>query len=438
MLKVFRIAKREYLATVRTKGFIIGLVVAPLLFGGSALAMIIFENRVDTRDKVIAIVDRSGLVARTVVETAEARNARTVYDEESGEKVGPAYLIEVIVPDDADLDAQRLELSERVRTNELHAFVEVGPGVLHPRGDPVGSRIDYYAKSAALDDLRSWVERPINGELRSLRLQETGADPVTHEDMFDWVSASPMGLVSLDPETGEIGVPRRSSEAEALIAPLVMPMLMFMMIMMGAVPLLNGVMEEKSQRIAEVVLGSAKPFEFMAGKVVGGLAVSLTAATVYIVAGVLAVRQMGLADYVPYHVLPWFFIYTLLAIVMLGALYAALGSVCNDPSEAQSLMLPGMIPVMIPMFVLVPVIKEPESTFATALSLFPFFTPILMLIRQTALETLPVWQPWAGVLGMLLFAMLMVWAGGRIFRMAILMQGTPPKLGNMLRWAIKG
>jgi ABC-2 type transport system permease protein len=171
---------------------------------------------------------------------------------------------------------------------------------------------------------------------------------------------------------------------------------MFIMIMMGAVPLLNGVMEEKSQRIAEVVLGSAKPFQFMAGKVVGGLAVSLTAAAVYVAVGVLAVRQMGLADYIPYHVLPWFFVYTLLAIVMLGALYAALGSVCNDASEAQSVMLPGMIPVMIPMFVLVPVIKDPESTFATALSLFPFFTPIVMLIRQTA------------------------------------------KLGNMLRWAIRG
>ncbi len=438
MVKALRIAKREYLATVRTKGFIIGLVVAPLLFGGSAIAMVIFENRVDTRDKVIAVVDRSGLVAETVVKAAEARNARVVYDDETGEKVQAAYVIDLVAPNDVNPDAQRLELSERVRARELHAFVEVGPGVLHPRGEATASRIDYYAKGAAIDDLRRWVEQPINGELRSLRLLETGADPAAHPDMFDWVSASPMGLVSLDPETGEIGVPRRSSEAEALIAPLVMPMLMFMMIMMGAVPLLNGVMEEKSQRIAEVVLGSAKPFEFMGGKVVGGLAVSLTAATVYIVAGILAVREMGLSEYIPYHVLPWFLVYTLLAIVMLGALYAALGSVCNDPSEAQSLMLPGMIPVMIPMFVLVPVIKEPESTFATALSLFPLFTPILMLIRQTALETLPAWQPLAGVLGMLLFAVLMVWAGGRIFRMAILMQGTPPKLGNMLRWAMKG
>jgi ABC-2 type transport system permease protein len=437
MRRVLRVAKREYLATVRTKGFIIGLVVAPVLFGGSALAMVLFRNQVDTRDKVIAVVDRSGLVVDAVVGAVEARNTAVVYDEETGEKVRPGLVIEVVTPDDEDPDAQRLELSERIRRRELHAFVEIGAGVLHPRQDTT-AQIGYYARSAALDDYRSWIERPINGRLRELRLAETGVDPAEYGDMFDWVSAGPMGLVSVDAETGEIGGPRRTSEAEALIAPLAMPMLMFMLIMFGAVPLLNAVMEEKSQRIAEVVLGSAKPFEFMLGKVLGGLAVSLTAATVYVIGGVYAIRNAGLSEFIPYHVLPWFFVYTLLATVMLGAVYAAFGSMCNDPSEAQSLMLPAMLPVMIPMFIMVPVLREPESTFATAMSLVPFFTPMLMLIRQTALESLPAWQPWLGLLGMALFTLLAVWAGGRIFRVAILMQGTPPKLGNMMRWAVRG
>ncbi|MGD2152791.1 MAG: ABC transporter permease [Gemmatimonadales bacterium] len=437
MRKVLRVAKREYLATVRTKGFIIGLVVAPVLFGGSALAMVLFRNQRDTRDKVIAVVDRSGLVVDAVVEAVEARNAAVVYDEETGEKVRPALVIEVVTPNAEDPDAQRLELSERIRRRELHAFVEIGAGVLHPREDTT-AYLGYYAKSAALDDYRSWIERPINDRLRQLRLAETGVDPVGHEDMFDWVSAGPMGLVGVDPETGEIGVPRRTSEAEALIAPLVMPMLMFMLIMFGAVPLLNAVMEEKSQRIAEVVLGSAKPFEFMLGKVLGGLAVSLTVAMVYVIGGVYAIGNMGLSEFIPYHVLPWFFVYTLLATVMLGAVYAALGSVCNDPSEAQSMTLPAMLPVMIPLFVIVPVLREPESTFATAMSLVPFFTPMLMLVRQTVLEGLPAWQPWLGLAGMVAFTLLAVWTGGRIFRVAILMQGTPPKLGNMMRWAFKG
>ncbi len=438
MRKVLRIAQREYLAIVRTKGFILGLVFAPVIFGGSALAVLLFKDQVDTRDRVIAVVDRSGLVADAVAAMAAARNRAEVYDGETGEKVRPAYVIEIVAPDETNPDRQRLWLSDRVRRRDLHAFVEIGPAVLHPRQDSGGALISYYSNKAALDELRRWVERPINDQLRRLRLAETGVDPAAAADMFDWLSAEPMGLVSVDPETGEVAEARRTTEAEAIVAPLVMPMLMFLMLMLGAIPLLNAVMEEKSQRIAEVVLGSARPFQFMAGKVLGGVAVSLTAALVYVVGGVFAIREMGLAEYIPYHVLPWFFAYTLLAIVMLGATYAAFGSTCNDPSEAQSLMLPAMLPVMIPFFVLVPVLKEPESTFATLLSLFPVFTPILMLIRQTVVEGLPAWQPWVGLAGMVLFAILAVWAGGRVFRVAILMQGTPPKLGNIARWAVRG
>lgn len=438
MRKTLRIARREYLATVRTKGFIIGLVVAPLLFGGGGLAIWLLEGQVDTRDKRIALVDRSGLVATTVVAAADQRNAAAVHDPDSGEKIQPAYIIELVEPDDAHPDAQRLQLSDRVRRRELHAFVEVGASVLHPRADTAAAHIDYYARGAAVDEIRSWLERPINARLRELRLAESGIDPATHADMFDWVSASPMDLVSLDPETGAIRAPRRTSEAEAIVAPLVMPMLMFLLIMMGAVPLLNAVMEEKSQRIAEVVLGSARPFEFMLGKVLGGLGVSLTAASVYVVAGALAIRQAGWAEHIPYHVLPWFFVYTLMATVMLGSIYAALGSLCNDPSEAQNVMFPGMLPMMIPMFVLVPVVRQPESAFALGMSLFPPFTPMLMLIRQTVLEALPPWQPALGLLGMVLFTAFTVWAGGRVFRIAILMQGTPPRLGNLVRWALKG
>ncbi len=438
MRKVLRVAEREYLATVRTKGFILGLVLAPVLFGGSALAMLLFRNQVDTRDKVIAVIDRSGLVSEAVIAAAESRNSAVVYDTLTGEKIRAPYVIELVPPDNVDPDRQRLELSNRVRSGELHAFVEIGAGVLHPREDTAVSHIKYYANSAALDDLRGWIERPINGDLRKLRLAEAGVDPTMAEDMFDWVGATPMGLVRVDPETGMIAEAGRSTEAQAIVAPLVMPMLMFLLIMLGAVPLLNAVMEEKSQRIAEVVLGSVTPFEFMLGKVVGGVGVSLTAATVYVVGGVFAIRHMGWAEYIPYHVLPWFFAYTLLAIVMLGATYAAFGSVCNDPSEAQSMMLPGMLPVMIPMFVLVPVLREPTSAFATGLSFVPFFTPMLMLIRQTVQESIPVWQPWLGMAGMILCAGFCVWAGGRVFRVAVLMQGTPPKLANIVRWALRG
>ena len=209
-------------------------------------------------------------------------------------------------------------------------------------------------------------------------------------------------------------------------------------IMMGASPLLNSVMEEKTQRIAEIILGSVKPFEFMMGKVLAGVAVALTGSGVYVVLGSLALAQVGFVDFIPFHVLPWFFIYMLAAIVMFGSVNAALGAMCNEPKDAQNLMFPAILPVMFPMFILMPVLKEPLAGFATWFSLFPPFTAQLMMLRLSSPAGIPFWQPWVALVGMMAFTMLAVWAGGRVFRIGILMQGTPPKLSNILRWAARG
>jgi ABC-2 type transport system permease protein len=176
----------------------------------------------------------------------------------------------------------------------------------------------------------------------------------------------------------------------------------------------------------------------MMGKLVGGLAVSLTGSLVYVIGGVLSIRQMGVEEFIPYHVLPWFFTFMILNIVMLGALLAALGSVCNDAKDAQQLTVPAMLPVLIPMFIMVPVLREPSSTFATTLSFFPPFTPMLMLLRQSTPAGVPLWQPWLGLIGVVAFALLSVWAGGRVFRAGILFQGQRPKLTHILRWAMGG
>lgn len=438
MRKILRIVRREYKASVRTKGFIIGIALAPVLMGGSLIAMMLLDDTVDTTDRTIAVLDHSGVVAEALVTAAEERNASSVFDPETGKKVKPAHHIEIVSPDTENPAAQRLALSNRVRSGELHAFLEIGPDVMHPREKNEGAEIRYYSKNAAIDDSRGWIVFPINTILRTARLKEANVDLSTVTDVFDWVNVTGLGLVSTDEKTGAVKDARRASEGEAVGIPLIMTMLMFLMMMMGAIPQLQSVMEEKVQRIAEVMLGSAKPFEFMMGKVLSGLCVSLTAAAVYVIAGIIIVKIKGLGEYVPYDILPWFFAYVVLGIMMMGSILAALGSTCNNATEAQSVTFPAIIPMMIPMFLLGPVVEQPHSAFATGMSLFPVFTPFLMLLRQSTPSGVPAWQPWAGVTGMALFAFLAIWAGGRIFRVGILLQGQPPRLGNIVRWMIRG
>ncbi len=436
MPKVLMLARREYLAAVKTKTFIIMLIVMPIMMGGSAIGMALLKDRGDKSDRHLAVIDRTGVLGPALENAVTERNKNEIVDEENGKKTKPAYVLEIVEPA-ADAQAQRLALSDRVRGGDLHAFLEIGPDVLHPGEEAEHARIAYYAEAAAIDEMRRWVQYPLNNNLRRLRALEAGVSEGEVDQLFRWIGVEGMGLVSVD-AAGQVQEAERSDEGQAVFVPLILIMLMFMMFMMGAMPQLGSVMEEKQQRIAEVMLGSVRPFDFMMGKVLGGVGVTLTCITVYVGGGIVAARRLDVEQYVPYETLPWFFAFLILAILMFGAIFAALGSACNDQKEAQSMMFPAMVPMMLPMFILGPLLEEPGGRVATIVSLIPTCTPMTMVLRLASPVSIPAWQPWAGLGLVTLTALLAIWAGGRIFRVAILMQGTPPKPINLLRWMIKG
>ena len=436
MYKIFRLALREYLAAVRTKGFIIGLVMLPVFMSGSMIAMMLLKDHVDIRERRIVVIDETNQFSEMLLEQAHIRNTQHIFDPEDSSQVQPVYAIE-FVELDRDLTVQLGALSDRVRAGDLHAFLHIGSSIIHPAEDPDNAFANYHAESAALDDIRNWLRDPINNHLRRLRLEQAGIDEAQIPDLFAWSLVNAKGLLTVD-EDGNIIDAASSNEIRSIAIPLAMMMLMFMMSMMGAMPQLSAVMEEKTQRIVEVILGSITPFQFMLGKILGGLAVALTSTLVYLGGGTLFMQWRGFESYIPYDIFPWFVVNLVILLFMLGALMTSLGSVANDAKDAQSLSFPAMFPMMIPLFVMVPVLKEPLSTFATWLSLIPPFTPMVMTLRLASPVTIPAWQPWVGLIGVLLFTLIVVWAGSRIFRAAILMQGVPLKFSNIMRWMTKG
>lgn len=432
MRKVLTIAKREYIAATRTKGFIIGLLVAPLLMGGSFIVMALFDDRNDTSDRTIAVVDYTGDFAPALVAAAERRNADLV-DSRTGEKTRSAFLIEVVRPS-ADVPAQQAELSDEVRRKGIHGFLEIRPAA---EVGPDETPFRYFSDKPPMDGVKEWVTDAVNDEIRRRRLTEQGIDPGIAAELFRWQTVESMEPVTLSKD-GSVEEARKMDPVRAVGIPMGMAMLTFMLVMIGSTPLLNSVMEEKTQGVAEVVLGSVTPFEFMMGKVLGMLGVSLTASVVYLAGGVFVLMNVGMTGMVPFRVLPWFMVFVVLAILMVGSVMAALGAACSDAKDAQNLALPGLLPVLIPLFMLVPVMQNPAGSLATGLSLFPLFTPTLMIMRLSTTVAIPAWQPWLGLLGVLLATAGLVWAGGRVFRVAILLQGQPPKLGTLLRWLARG
>jgi ABC-2 type transport system permease protein len=438
MNKALRIARREYAAQVRTKGFLIGLALAPILACGGIVVMLLMKDRVDADDQHLAIIDHSGVLAESLVADANARNAEVTHDQETGKKVKPGFVLEVVEPNTLDPDQQRLELSNRVRNRELYAFLEIGPDVVHAERKEAERDILYYTDNPLSQDMRQWLWWPVNGKLQELRAAESGFDLTEVRRITNRQSIETVGLVSRDASTGEVEGAERTSEAQSIFVPMGMMMLLFMMIMFGAMPLLTSTLEEKTRRVSELLLGSISPFSLMMGKLIGGVGVSLTSLSFYVVIGYTVTSYMDINDKVPYELLPWMLIFLLAAIFMFGALLAAVGAACNEASETQSLMPFVMAPMMIPMFVWFPVVKEPLGNFATTMSFIPPFTPVLMMLRMSTPAGVPAWQPWVGLLGLVTFTLFCVWAGGRIFRVGILMQGQPPKIGQLIRWVIRG
>ena len=438
MSRIFRLIVREYKMTVRTKGFIIGLIIMPIVMCGSVITIRLIGDSTNTSDQRVAIVDHSGIVGEKLIELAEEYNNGAVYHKISGKKIRPAYLFELILPNSQSPIEQRLELSNLVRNGKYYAFIEIGSAVINPSSDSSEYKIAYHAKNAAMDKIPRWMLSPLNNHIKKLRLNAAGVNDSVVAKTLQWISVERLGLVDINPVTGEISQAKESNKLEAIGIPAAFLLLLFIIILFGVSPLLSAVMEEKTQRIAEVLLGSVTPFELMMGKVLGGVAVAMTVSTVYVIVILTAAINLGFIDKIPLSAIPWFYVYMLLAVFMFGAFTAALGALCSDPKDAQNLMFPSMFPVMLPIFVMIPVASTPLAGFATWLSLFPPLTPALMSVRLATPMSIPVWQPWVGLIGVLFTAIVVVWISGRIFRLAILNQGKPPRLADLVRWAVKG
>ena len=438
MNKILTLFKREYRAAVRTKSFIISLVLVPIMMGGGFIAMIIMDKNQDTDDKHFVVIDYTGSFEEYLSESLENRNkGNRVYHYKSGEKIGPAYIVEFNEPDEEDRAGQQLALSKRVRSSELHAFIEIGPGfIMQPRVDSI-AYLRYYSEHSFNDRHRGWFSDVLNRRAQFLRAAKLNLDDDQTRDLVRWNGIQGMGLVTVDKKTGAQQEAERTSELESIAIPYVLMILMFMMVMMSAIPQLTAVMEEKNEKIAEVLLGAITPFQFMMGKVLGGVGVSLTTMAIYVAAGVFTMSYMGVESLIPFDVLPWFFIYAIFFVLMVGSGMAALGATCNDSKDASSLTFPAMLPAIIPFFLMAPVLQDPGGPLATTTALIPPFTPAIMVIRMASPVTIPMWQPVIGLIGVILFAGFSMWIGARVFRTAILIQGQKPTVANLVKYAFK-
>jgi ABC-2 type transport system permease protein len=438
--KILIVARRDYLESIKTKAFIFGLIVAPVLFGSGFIGLALLKNKPDIADRKIALVDRTGKAAATVIEAIREKNEQDLFETGTRKQIMPRYQVETVAPDDAHREEQRLTLSQRVKPTDLYAFIEIGANALHP--DAAGEKnpengIAWYSNETGLGGAKSWFSGALNDGIRRVRLTEAGVDSARFHDLLTGIGVQSMSLVSKDPKTGAIQAAGKRDGHETTV-PMALVMMLFLIVVTTSAPMLNGIAEDKMQRVHEMLLASVTPFEMIAGKVLSAVGRSLTSSLVYIAGALFLLNSLTILGMAEIEMIPWFLLYLVAEITMLSAMAAALGAACGSAQDAQSLGMVLFAPVVLPMMMLTQVLEKPNGGLSTILSFIPPFTPMMMMLRQALPGGVPWWQPWVGIVGMTLGVIAFAFAAARIFRVAILLQGKPPSVAELTRWALRG
>ena len=238
-------------------------------------------------------------------------------------------------------------------------------------------------------------------------------------------------------DSGDVSPEKKPDELASIFLPMGIMMLMFMIIMMSAQPMLESVLEEKTLRISEVLLGSANTKQLMYGKLLGNLAGSFTVFSLYAAGGLIAASSRGYLDSVPLHVIPWFVVYLILAVMLFSSVFMAIGASVSQLREAQGLLLPVWMVMVFPLMIWFMVIREPNGMLGTVLSFFPPSTPLMMTLRIATGAAIPAWQIVLSIAVLIAGTMIGVTAAGRIYRVAILYRGKTPGIAEMLKWVVK-
>jgi ABC-2 type transport system permease protein len=445
MRKVWAVAFREYKAAVQTKAFIVSIVLMPLLMGVSIGVQYMLKKAEDRGTKKYAVVDRTRQL-RPALEAAIAHhNKFESYDPETKERIAPEYAMEFIEPS-ADtsgaMAAQRFELSQRIQRKDFEGLLEIGPGVFEIRPPDAIEEDRYSVRFQSQKEIERgfsrWAVRAINDGVQEQRFKATGVSQELVRQIQSRVPLTNKGLTKLNPATGAIEDASDESRVVSVVLPIALIMLMFMMVLIGAMPAMQGVVEEKQQRIAEVLLGSVSTFELMLGKLIGIIAIALTVSGVYVVGAFVVAYYYGFLAQLSFGLIAWFIIYLVLAVFMYGSLFMAVGAAASDMKETQALQMPIMIVFTLPMLLLSAVLRDPNGAIAQWGSFIPFSAPMLMMARIAGPSGVPWWQAAIAAVGVFVTALVCVWAAGRIFRVGLLMQGKGVKFGDLMKWVISG
>lgn len=437
MNKILAVAKTEYAVALRSKAFIIGVLMTPLLIAISIGAQHFMEKHADVTDRTCAIVDHSGFLFPLIENAIADRNERHLFDtNDDGERkqVHPRFVVERFLETDSPEQTERV-LSNRVRSGELFAYLIIDKEILNAgkTESTSGHTLAYHTQTPTYKELPNWLRNTINQIVLSKRFQEAEVDRQLVQTLSTPIRLTSLGLAKVEKD-GTVKAAEKDNKLKTFGIPVGSMILLFMLVMTAAPNLLNQVLEEKIQKISEVLISSVSPFQLLMGKLIGTVGTTLTLSFLYLGVIQFTLWYFDLTHMIEISTYAWFLLFLVLALFIFGSIFSAIGAACSEIKDAQSLMTPAMLIIILPLMLMQIVIKAPNSGLSTALSLFPPTTPMIMMLRIALPAGPPVWQIILAVVLTAVFTVMCICIAGKVFRIGILSQGQTPTYAKLLKW----
>lgn len=373
MRKLLLIIKREYLTRVKTKGFIIGTVIVPLIGLGTILLVAFMMHHQSTHALRLVVVDDSGTLAKPVEQGLD-----TKFDDGS-----PQFDIEGTIIQPADPDAVQKDLRGRINAEKLDGYLWI------PK-DP-----DQSAELHMRNPDNFSLIGPLSNAVDQAVIASRLADRNVHvDDIKKILKTNELKLLKVS-ETGE-----SVEKGQSVIIAIVLVVLLYTALLMYGIITMRSVIEEKTTRTMEVLVSSVRPMQLLGGKILGVACVAFTQFGIWMTCsaitfsfGILSTwgmtKNSPLAGaHVPLSLIFYAILFFLCGYFLYSSMFAAIGSACSNEQDAQQLQWIAMAPLVFCMLIYSAILADPTSTHSVILSEIPFFAPVLMSLR-ISLQTPP-------------------------------------------------
>jgi ABC-2 type transport system permease protein len=374
--KIWLIIKREYMTRVRTKGFIIGTIIVPLIGLGSILLVVFLVGHTASHSLRLVIVDNSGSLAPAIERQLNGKLA-------DGE---PQFIVEQVLSHAESSETAQQDLRTRINHEQLDAYLLIPEDRDRP--------FELHMRNPDNFGLIGPLSNAVDQAVISSRLAQRG---VHLDDMQSILKGTDLKLLKVS-ETGE-----SVEKGQGIAVAVALVVLLYTALLMYGIITMRSVIEEKTTRTMEVLIASVRPFELLTGKILGVAAVAFTQFGIWMAStallfsyGVLATwgmtRNSPLAGvHVPVSLIVYAALFFVCGYFLYSSMFAAIGSACSNEQDAQQLQWLAMAPLVFCMIIYGVILNDPTSRTAVILSEIPFFAPVLMALR-ISLQTPPAWQ----------------------------------------------